>query len=256
MSASAHQPELIISLSSDKVTLDLSGQLEQGRSHWKTSFEVDGIFLEEQISLSLDQVLAENPILLDQFSCVEIVLLDRPNISVPRHYVESARLAEIASRHLRLRLGDTLTTDSTGTDAVFCYTMPTYTLQMLREYYANSGLTHLSSILWHVLCGMQNGASHQSITYYTLLHDTLIVLAAQNNKLIFSKNFKVRHEADLFYYSIACSRMLRSEAHWHISIENEESPYEMPGESILKMNQILSLPTLHVLMAQYKKCES
>lgn len=256
MSSAANPPDLIISLSHDRVTLNLIDLPEKQRSQVKATFGVDTIFLEEQIAKSIDQVLADHPILIDQFPCVEMIVMDRPNINIPRFYTQTASAAEIASRYLRLRKGDTLTTDDSGHDSVLCYTIPTGTLQMLKEYYANVRVTHLSSLLWNTLAGYQQNLQNDSLTYYTVLENMLVVLASRNGKLIFSKNFSIKDEADLFYYTIACSRMLKSSSHWLISIENEDFSYEMPGESILKIDQHLMLPALHILMAQYKECVS
>lgn len=256
MSSTAHHPDLIISLSRDKVILDLSAFPEQGRESLKTSFDVEGLFLEEQISQELDKLLLANPVLIDHFPCVEIVLIDRPNVNIPLHYIENAKAAEIASNYLRLRMGDKLTTDKASSDSVLCYTMPADTLQMFKEYYVNCRLTHVSSIIWQALTGYQNELSNHSVTYFTIIHNILIVLASKNGKLTFSKNFDIRNEADLFYYAIACSRMLKSDVQWLISIENEESSYDMPGESILKIDQRLSFPSFHAMISRYKQCES
>ena len=256
MSSTANHPDLIISLSRDKVFLDLLPNSEQGRESLKTSFDVSGLFLEEQISRSLDELLIANPVLIDHFPCVEIVLIDRPNVNVPLHYMESAKAAEIASRYLRLRNGDTLSSDKANEDSVLCYTMPTDTLQMFKEYYINCRLTHMSSLLWQTLSGYQQELSGRSMACFTIIHDILIVFASKNGKLVFTKNFNIRDEADLFYYSIACSRMLKSDVQWMISVENEDSSYEMPGESILKIDQRLSFPSIHSMIAQYKQCVS
>src|SRR5689334_17112500 len=137
MSSSAAKPDLIISLSRDKVRLNLIENPASGRSAWQTTFEVENIFLEEQIAQSLDSILLQHPPLIEHFPCVGIVVLDRPNIYLSRKYLGNGDLGEIASRHLRLRVGDTLNTDSTENDTVFCYSLPTNTLLMLKEYYAN-----------------------------------------------------------------------------------------------------------------------
>ncbi len=254
MSSAASQPDLIITLSRDKVSLSLTANNE-GRLNLNKSFGVDGIFMEDQIAQSLDQILMDNPVLIDQFPCVEIILIDRPNITMPSMYAGNEKLAEIASRHLRLRAGDTLTTDAAGDKAVLCYTMPTDTLRMLREYYANITVTHLSSVLWQPISHQQN-VTDKNITCFKFIYNTLIVLASEKGKLTFSKNFPIKDEADLFYYAMACSRMLKSREQWLITIENEDNELEMPRDSILRIDQHLSLPSLHVLMSQYKPCES
>jgi hypothetical protein len=254
--SAANPSDLIISLSHDKVTLNLIELPEKHRSQVKATFGVDSIFLEEQMAKSMDQVLTDHPSLIDQFSCVDIIVMDRPNVNIPRFYTQNATAAEIASRYLRVRKGDTLATDDSGHDSVFCYTMPIGTLQMLKEYYSNVRLTHLSSLVWNTLSGYQQNLQNETLTYYIVLENILVVLASKNGKLIFSKNVRISDEADLFYYTIACGRMLKSTLHWLVSIENEDFSYEMPGESILKIDQHLMLPALHILMAQYKECVS
>lgn len=254
MTSSSNLPDLIISLSRDKVTFDLSERPEKGRERWKTSFAMDSIFLEDQISQSIDKALLENSSLLDDLPCVEIVLIDRPNFTLPRAFYDTRKT--IAPRYLRLRAGDFLTSDVIGDELIFCYTVPSDTLRMLREYYSNSSITHLSSLLWRALSEEKEKLSESSVTFYIVVHDTLIVLGADKGKLVFSKNFNITGEADLFYFSIACSRMLKSKDHWLVSIEHEQTAMDMPGDAILKIDHHITLPSLHLMMAQYKPCAS
>jgi len=251
----ASQPELIIALSRDKVTLNLSGLKEQDRKYWKTSFSMDGIFLNEQISRSLDQVLFENDFLVEHIPCVEIILVDRPHISVPRYYADNGQLPDIASRYLRLRMGDTLTSDDTQTGSVFCYTIPANTLQMLKEYYANIQVIHLASVLWQALADERASVDGKLICY-TILQDTLIAFASKNNKLVFSKTFHLRSEADLSYYSLACSRLVHPDENWLITIDKEESTYDISAGSSLHISRHITLPSIHLLVDQFKKCGS
>ena len=256
MSTAAIQPDLIISLSQDKVRLNLSEDPESGRQAWQTTFEVDNIFLQEQISNAMDQALLENPSLIDHFPCVEIVVLDQPSFFIPKQYADNGNLGEIAARYLRLRMGDTLTTDRAEDDAVICYCLPTETMMMFKEYYSNAGCNHLSSILWHHLSSYQNRPD-KNVTrlYFIVLDDILILLSELNSKLIFSKNFSIRDKADLFYYAIACSRMIKANEHWLVTIEDETSKFEMPGDSVLKIDEKILVPALQVLMSQFKVCE-
>ena len=255
MLSTANQPDLIISLSRDRVTLELSALPDIGRSYWKTSFDVESIFLKDQISHSIDKVLFDNPVLLDHFNCVEIIVLDRPNVTIPFRYLENGGAVDIASRYLRPRTGDTLNADTLNNDSVFCYTMPTETLKMLKEYYANINVTHLCSVLWKAISAHENFLQ-EAVTYYTTIGNTLNVLASKNDKLLFSKNFNIQEEEDLVYYVIACSRMLQSNEHWLVTIENKESIFKIPDDTFLKIDNHLSLPSLHTLLAQYKPCGS
>lgn len=256
MSIAAKPPDLIISLSRDKVRLNLLELPETGRSPWKFSYDVGSLFLDEQISRALDKALTDHPPLIDQFPCVEMLILDRPNITIPKYFVENSTAADITSKYLRVRAGDTFTTDETGSETVVCYTVPSNTLQVLREYYSNIRLTHLSSVLWHSINSTLSNTHQETLTCFTVLHDILVVMASKNGKLVFSKNFTIRNESDLFYFTIACSRMLNSEKHWLATIQGEDFSFEMPGESILKIDQRLSLPSLHDLIAQFKQCGS
>ena len=92
--------------------------------------------------------------------------------------------------------------------------------------------------------------------YFALLGDTLVLLGEKNKKLIFSKNFSIKDRADLLYYSIACSRMLKANEHWLVTIQDEEVKYEIKDDSIFVIDKHLSLPSLHTLISQYKICES
>jgi Protein of unknown function (DUF3822) len=257
MSTATIQPDLIIALSQDRVSLNMSEDTSKGRLSWRSSFKVDSIFFEEQISHALDQALFENPALMDSFSCVEVIVLDRPNFCLSRHYADQGKLGEIASRYLRMRVGDTLTADASENDAVICYSLPTETLMMLKEYYSNLDCHHLNSVLWNNFSTLQERPEKNNIRLYlTLMRDTLILLAEKNNKLIFSKNFLIKEQGDLYYYSIACSRMLKANENWVVEVQDEHGTFEWPGDSILKIEKRLSLPSLHVLMSQYKVCGS
>ncbi|MEO6131078.1 MAG: DUF3822 family protein [Saprospiraceae bacterium] len=251
------QPDLIISLSQDRVKVNLSGNTETGRAAWQTSFKVDSIFLEEQIASSLDSALLENPSLMDQFQCVEVVVLDRPNICLPQHYLDSGILGDIAAKYFRLRAGDTLTTDPSENEAVICYTLPTKTMTMLKEYYANINCHHLTTVLWSNFSSQQIHPEKDSTRLYIILaSETLILLGEKNKKLNFSKTFNIRDEADLVYYSIACSRMLKAKENWFVTIADEKGKFVMPDDSLFRIDHQLSLPSLQMLMSQYKVCES
>ena len=257
MSTATIQPDLIIALSQDSVRLSLSENSSLGRPGWQASFKVDSLFLEDQISRSLDSAMLENPALMEEFSCVEMIILDRPNICISRHYEDQGKIGEIVSRYLRLRTGDSLATDLSENDALICYPVPKETLSMIKEYYADIGCHHFSTLLWNHFLTQQSRPSHDATRLYlTIAGDLLIMLAEKNNKLIFSKNFIIKEKGDLYYYSIACSRMLKATENWLVMSENEVEKYEMPGDSILKIEKRLQLPSLDILMVQYKVCVS
>ncbi|MEP6647901.1 MAG: DUF3822 family protein [Saprospiraceae bacterium] len=253
----ANQPDLIISLSQNRVGLLLLENPEAGISEWHTSFKVDNIFLEDQIAHFIDLALLENPALMEYFTCVEIVVLDRPNFFISKRLPDSGTLGEVASKYLRLRKGDSLNTDEAVNDKVNCYTLPTETIGMFKEYYSNIGCHHLTSILWNNFSAQQSKPG-QDITrlYYTIQDDSLIVLGEKNEELIYSKTFLIRDQADLFYYTIACSRMLKSQQHWLVILPGGNGKFEMPGDSILKIDGRLTLPSMQIMLSQYKVCAS
>ena len=96
MSNPVNPPELIISLSRDKVGVHLLAQPQSGRVGWKSSFPIVGGFMEDQISNALDTALYLNPSLIDQFYDVAVVVVDRPNVFVPQFYTGNGMLPEIA----------------------------------------------------------------------------------------------------------------------------------------------------------------
>lgn len=255
MSEQAHLSDLIITLSRDKVMLDLSGLPEEGRTHWKTTFNVEGLFLEEKISRSLDEVLLQNPVLIDHFSCVDVVVIDRPHVAIPKHYIQQHQAATIAAKYLRLRAGDSLSSDVTSNGTAMCYTLPVSTVFMLKEYYSNIHITHISSLVWQYLSANQQ-AQNASVTYYCVLHHTLVVLSAENDKLIFSKNFNITDDSDALYYALACRRLLKSKQHVLINIDQEKNEVELYEDSALKIDSSMTLPSLHILLSQHKACVS
>lgn len=254
MPTAANLPDLIISLSHDKVIMDLSSLPEEGRSHWKTSFSVEGLFLEEKIAHALDEVLLQNPVLVDHFPCVEVVVLDRPHVTMPKQFMYQDQAILIASKYLRLRSGDTFSADLSGNNTALCYTVPTSTLYMLKEYYNNISVTHISSLVWQYLSKSTDN-TESSICFFGLIHNTLLVISQEKGKLCFSKTFNLTDDADLMYYAVSCSRMLKSQQHSFFTIENEEMQFEFPMDSLIKIDNNISLPSLHKLLSQYKACE-
>jgi hypothetical protein len=49
--------------------------------------------------------------------------------------------------------------------------------------------------------------------------------------------------------------MIKANEHWLVNIEDETSKFEMPGDSVLKIDEKILIPSLQVLMSQYKVCE-
>jgi hypothetical protein len=250
-------PELIISLSHDMVRVHLLAKPDQGRASWQSDFTIEGDFLEEQISSALDTALSQNPSLVDHFKCVEVVVLDRPNIFIPHFYVGSGKIKDIARRYLRLRVGDTLTTDQTVKDTVIAYTLPADTVHVFKEYYVNISQVHLASLLWSKLSSPDIvTAKDQSRLCFLVTGHTLLIMGDRDGKLIFSRIFTIQDQSDLVYYTLACSRMLRLHVHWYVTIKNDSTSFGWPPTVDFTIDHHLELPELPLLVAQHRLCES
>jgi hypothetical protein len=257
MNHAVNHPELIISLSRDKVRLQLLEMPGSGRAPWESTYEVTGVFLEDQISYALDTALMQNPFLLEHFDRVEVLVLDQPNICLPKHYVTNGQFSEIARRYLRERAGDTLIADAGTRDSVIAYSIPTSTLTMLREYYSNAVHLHMTSVLWTSIQNLDQILSTDTSRLFIFpIGNTLILLGESSGKLCFSKTFYIQDQTDLLYYAMACSRMLRVKENWHITLINEVSLFEMPKAPHFTIHHHLELPPLHALIASHRLCES
>lgn len=257
MSNPANPPELIISLSRDKVGIRLLEKPQAGREGWKSSFPIVGGFLEEQISNALDSALYLNPTLMDQFQDVAVVVIDRPNVCIPQFYAGVDNLNELASRYLRIRAGDTLSSDYTSGDIVIAYCIPAGTINLIREYYYHSDQVHLTSVLWNAINQLAAPSADQlSRSFYFVTGNSLIIIGESKGKLTFSKSFYIQAQGDVAYYSLACARMLRPQENWLLTIQGEEVPFDMPGDPYFMLHHRLELPDLPTLIATYRSCGS
>lgn len=256
VTAAALQPELIISLSHDKVNVHLLAFPHKRLNAWKTSFPISGDFVSDQVSRALDLALAENPDLLDHFPCVYLIVMDRPNLQMPAYLRDNGKLAEVASRHLRMRMGDSLTTDSTSESSLICYSLPRETLVVLKEYYRSIDSIHIVSLLWKAIQDSGKELSSNKLSMFSaLIGNMFFVLAGRDHKLIFSKHFVIREQADVEYFSIACKRLLKPEKIYWITIRDEFSSFAEPKDHYIRFDEHLSFPTLADLLAKYKPCE-
>ena len=257
MSNPANPPELIISLSRDKVGVHLLEHPQSGRAGWKSTFPVVGSFLEDQISNALDSALYLNPSLIDHFQDVAVVLLDRPNICVPQFYAGREQLPEIASRYLRVRSGDTLSSDFTSGNLAIAYCVPTKTISLIREYYSSSDQVHLISVLWNAINQLTAPTEDQpSRLFYLVTGSVLIIIGETNGQLTFSKSFSIQDQGDVAYYVIACARMLKPTENWLLTIKDEEATFNVPNDNYFKLHHRLELPDLHTLIATHRSCGS
>ena len=256
MSSSAVPSNLIISLSNDKVTLDLSGLPDAGIVQWRTAFEVDGLFEEDKISHSIDELMISRPELLEPFRAVDVLMIDRPHINIPSQYTQPSKLSAIAARHLRARAGDALNLDHTGKGACICYTVPHATIQMLKEYFANITVMHFTSVLWNHLSTYHTSEDRQHVVYIHLFEDRLLVIGAKGNRLHFTKTFAIHDAADIVYYTVSCRNMLKAEKYIQLHMADEVNAFEMPGHTVLKIDEHMTLPALPNLLAAYRQCVS
>ena len=252
----ALQPELIISLSHDKVNVHLLAFPHKRLKAWKTSFPISGDFVSDQISQAMDVALAANPDLLDHFPCVYLVVMDRPNLQMPAYLKENGKLAAVASRHLRVRMGDNLTIDQGADNNLICYSLPKETLSVLQEYYRSIDSIHMVSLLWSAIQDdIKDISSHETRMFVTIINNTIFVLANRNNKLIFSKHFTARHQDDVEYFTIACKRLLKPGRLYWMIIREEVSSFTEPKDHYIRFDEHLSFPALADLLAKYKPCE-
>jgi hypothetical protein len=257
MSDLVNPPELIISLSRDKVRLVLTDQAGQANSTWTSTFPVEGLFLEEQLSAAMDTALLENPSLLEHFHEVSIVLVDRPNICVPKRYAVDNSLTDIAGRYLRIGPGDTLTTDTVSGDQAIAYAIPSSMINVFREYYASAGPLHMTSLLWNAIHDLvQPCEKDNSRLFFYTTGNTLIVIGQTASKLSFSKSFYIQERGDLSYYAMACSKMLRPKEKWLLTMMEESMLFDFQGTPHFSMDHQLELPAFHDLIARHGSCES
>ena len=256
MPATAAQTDLIIALSRDKLVIDLPAGGGTSMSGWRNEYPIGNLFLSERVAMSMDKALTQQPDLFGQFSSVEIVVLDRPGLPLPKNLLRQFSLTDLCEKYLSLRAGDILRSDAMSEDILICYTFPSETLQVLSEYYANIKMTHFASIIWQAINSSSSTDSKDSNTYFVVFQNLLMVISSTEGKISFLRSFRVQTQSDLYYFMIACGRMLQSKSHWLITIEDDPAKFEMPGSSFLKIDNQVSLPNIHTLAAQYQQCAS
>ena len=145
MTASGPSPELILSLSRDQVSIHLLANSEKGFQAWQSTYAVAGLYLHEAIAGILDTALGDNPSLFEEFTCVHLLVRDRPNLLLPGYLRQEGKIASVASRYLRVRAGDALQLDETATDDVVCYSLPKSTVYTVNEYFSDIANVHMVS---------------------------------------------------------------------------------------------------------------
>lgn len=257
MADPVNPPELIISLSRDKVRLELFDQDNKGLIVWTSTYSVQGLFLEDQLAEAMDAALVENPFLVEHFRDVSIILIDRPNVCVPDSYADENKLPEIAGRYLRVGPGDKLAADTVRGDLAIAYALPNASIDVLQEYYAHSETLHLTSLLWNAITELVSPADKgMARLFFYCTGNTLLIIGQTDGKLSFSKCFYIHEQSDLTYFAIACIRLLKPQENWLLTLKDESRAFELAGNTHLKFDQQLELPALHHLIARHGSCVS
>jgi hypothetical protein len=140
---------------------------------------------------------------------------------------------------------------------VIAYTLPTGTINVLREYYAKVGQVHLTSVLWSGITSQENTVSEDSSgLFFYLSGNTLLVLGEKAGKLTFSKSFYIQDHSDLAYYAVACSRLLKMKNNWLVLVGDENPLFDMPRIPHFAIDHQLKLPALPALIASHRSCAS
>jgi hypothetical protein len=248
-----NMPDLIISLSHDNVRLELLGNASAGREPWAASYPIEALFMEEQLSEAFDNALNDNPILVDHFEQVEVVVVDSPHLSIPQHYVEGDEWSKIAGRYLRNRSGDKLFSDSVSSKALLAYNFPASTINLIHEYYANAGQLHLTSILWDsIYKQIKELQTVKARLFYILQGKNLVILGESSGKLTFSKTYFVPEKEDLHYYIIACNKMIQPAENWRVTINDEQVDFKLNEVPDVKFQHNMNLADMRTLIAQHR----
>ncbi|HJW28023.1 MAG TPA: DUF3822 family protein [Saprospiraceae bacterium] len=257
MTNPTRQPELIITLSRDQVDIHLLANADKGWPEWQASSRIRGIFLAEDIAHLLDQAMAQNPALLEDFPCVHLIILDQPNLYMPAYLFSEGKMAKIASRHLRVRAGDTLVAEPAAEFGMICYSMPSATLDLLNEYYHAIERVHLVPLLCtSILSEMADQSREENMTFFAQVGKVLLVLSKEKDKLVFSKLFPIRDHADIEYFTLACDRLLHADKKCWVTLSDEGAAYQPASVLNVVMDQQLRLPSLPNLLAQHRPCAS
>ena len=256
MATTPSAPELVITLSRNSVGLEFAQTGEEQNEAWKSQYKLDALFQHEQVSGAMDEALRTNPALTDPVKDVVILIVDAPNVFVPGPTPDPKEVESLAGKYLRTRAGDILTTDN-GERVLNLYHLPQQTLQTLKEFYANAGALHLSSVIWTAIRQVATpGASLLHRMFVIPYGHHLLVFGEHHGALLFSKTFFVKDSADAAYYALACSRLLNATEHWWFTIEGESNdidPISIPSPVFHFKHQ---LPALRQLIASHLSCVS
>jgi hypothetical protein len=254
--SSGNAPELILSLSRDQVEIHLVENKEKGVSPWQATYPIRGLYIEDEIATVLDKALLDNPALFDDFTCVHLLITDRPNILLPLYLKKEGKVAGIAARHLRVRAGDALKLDENSGDLI-CYSLPRTTVFTLREYFSDIANIHLVSLVWKELQSSGLAAEYKQKTlFYCLSGKSLIVIATEHERIYFSRIIDIRHQDNVQYYVIASNRLLKPERRISIQLQDDRSPFVMLYSPHIAVDQRITFPSIPRLLQRHFPCAS
>ena len=258
MSLTANPPELIISLSHNKIGFRLTETEGSGTSGWQGSYPVDGIFLQDQVSGVLDTALTQQERLFEPIADVALLIMDRPNVTIPEFYNDDPdRLTDIAGKYLRTRAGDMFAFDQAPGAIRIAYSVPSSTIHLIREYFAKASCLHMTTVLWSAISKhIQALSENLSRVFFFTSDNTLTVIRSGKDGMTFSRTFPIQDQGDLAYYAIACHRMLRSSENWLVTIRDNSDGFEFPSETYLPVHHRLELPDLKTLISGIWSCAS
>lgn len=257
MSHPVYPPELIIALSRNRVSVQVMVEPSADRPAWKNSYQVQGLFSESQLCAALDAALDQHPALFDKFREVAVLLLDRPNVTIPQFYSDQGQWDEIARKYISVKAGDALVAETAAGEVSIAYSLPTNTRKALEEYYAGAGYVHVTTVVWNAISQhLESFAGNTTRLFFCIIENSLLILSATGPKLTFSNLFYVQDQDDVTYYVIACSRMIRAQENWWLTIRNEYAGFDRPGHTYFNLDHHLELPDLQTLIARYRSCVS
>lgn len=249
-------PELIISLSHDRVSLQFLGKPDSGIPAWQSGYPVKGLFWEEEIGRALDSAMHDNPDLLGDFSGVKIILLDRPQLSLPAYLHQQEKLSEVAARYLRINAGDIFVVDESQHDEYVCYTMPSTMLQVINEYYHTAAPIHLMTLLLRKVMQLKEARQPDTTLFCSAAENGLFIFALKEGKLIFSKNFRITQASDIEYFVLACIRLLKPRSKYHIRLSGQHVAADLTFSPHFSFDRLLDFPSLAEMISSSPECES
>jgi hypothetical protein len=256
VTAAGSSPELILSLSRDQVSIHLVANPAKSISAWQKAYPLTGLYLEDEIASALDKALTENPALFDDFTCVHLLITDRPNLLLPIYLKREGKIAGVAARHLRVRAGDALKLDENSGELV-CYSLPKAMVFTVREYFSEVANIHLVSLLWKEIqsAGINDREGAKTV-FYALAGKSLIVLGTEQEKLFFSRILDIHHQDDVQYYIVACNRLLKPIRKINIQLQEDVSPFMMLFSPHTSFDQRITFPAVPQLLQRHFPCAS